>query len=174
MVAVSAHHVEIARDSRLLPLLAVRERRLAVVVAVRLHVRLVEHVDAVDVAEVVPVVVLRVVRVANVVDVRLLHKADVLKLSLARHEVSVHRVALAAVDAAELDLLAVEVVAPVAHLGSAEADEAGDVFKSLELRVGVGSWELRVVCRMPRIPDAQHQLVAIGFLGTPQFRRRHR
>ena len=92
MVAVAAHHVEIARDGRLLPLLAVRERRLAVVVAVRFHVCLVEHVDAVDVAEVVPVVVLGIVRVAHVVDVRLLHEADVLKLPLARHVVSVHRI----------------------------------------------------------------------------------
>ena len=110
-----------------------RERRLAVVVAVGFDVCLIHHVDAVDVAEVVEVVVLWVVRVADVVDVRLLHETNVLKLPLARHVVPEHWIGLVPVHAAKLDLLVVEVVASVADFGSAETDKAGDVFQSCEL-----------------------------------------
>ena len=135
VVAVAAHHVEVARDRRLLPRLHVRERGLAVVVAVGLDVRLVHHVDAVDVAEVVEVVVLRIVRVAHVVDVRLLHEEDVLLLHLAWDEVSVHRIRLMTVHAAELDLLVVEVVASVPDLGNSKADERGHVLRHVARRV---------------------------------------
>ena len=167
MVAVAPHHVDVARDRRLLPFLAMRKRRLAVVVAVRFDVRLVHHVDAVDVAEVVEVVVLRVVRVADVVDVRLLHETNVLKLPLARNVVPVHRIGLVPIHAAKLDLLAVEVVASIADLGSAKTDKAGDVFRSTASR------QKNTVFRIFVIVWIHDQLIAIGGLCAPQLRILH-
>ena len=151
MVEVARDHRDVAVDGRLLPALLVRERVLAVAVAVRLHVRLVDDVKAVDVAEVIPIVVLRIVRVADGVAVRLLHLADVLLVAAHRHEVAEHGIRLVAVRPFELDGLAVEVVARdavhLAHLAHAEAEDRRD-----EL-LAVGKDELVAVglFRAPRV-----------------------
>ena len=148
MIAVAANHIDVALDGSLLPFRTVGKRSFAVVVAVRLDVRLVHDVDAVDVAEIVEIIVLRIVGVADMVDVRLFHHLDILKLTLTRHIVSVQRIGFVAVYSAKLDFLVVEVVSSVTDFGDEKSDDRGNKL-------------LTVV---------QNELIAVRLLGAPKLR----
>ena len=132
VVLVALVHRAHAVDVCGLPLLRVREGVLAVVVAMRLDVRLVHHVDAVLVAEIVEITALREVAVADVVEVAFLEKTDVLLKAGVWHVVSVEGIRLAAVHALELDGLSVEDVGPVTLVGGV-ADRR---FAETELETG--------------------------------------
>ncbi len=151
VVLVALEHRHGARDGRLAPRRAVRERFDAVAVAVRLDVRFVDDVEAARVAEVIPVVVLRVVRVAHGVAVRRLHELDILLVAGLGDVVAEHRVGLAAVGAFEFDRLAVEVVAAVFDFGDAEAEHRRD----------------------PLLAVVDDDLVAIRLFRAPEFRGVH-
>ena len=128
MVLVALNHVHVAPHRGESEARIVTGGALAVAHAVRLHVRLVHETDAVQVAEIVPVVVLRIVRVAHERAVRALEELHVLLLTFVRTIVSIHRIGLMAVGAAELHLLAVEAVASVDDLAFAEAEKSRDAF----------------------------------------------
>lgn len=78
VVLVAARHALVALQVHPGILRLAGQRLLAVAHAVRLDVRLVEHVDAVAVAEVVPDGVVGIVARTHGVDVELLHDADIL------------------------------------------------------------------------------------------------
>ena len=125
VVAVIQHVVDVALPDRLEPFLVEAEAVLPVAGLVPLDVRLGDHVDAVAVAEVIPAVVVRVVRGAHGVDVEALEERDVLEHVVHRDGAPVVGAALVAVDALELDRLAVEAHLVLHDLHVLEAHAAG-------------------------------------------------
>ncbi len=136
VVFVALDHGHDAVDVRGLPLLRVRERFLAVVITVRLDVRLVHEVHAVLVAEVVPVRVVRVVRGTHMVHVRLLEALHVELHVGARERVTGLGEILVTVHALEFHGLAVHEEHAVDDLHVAETDVRGDDVTDLAAGVG--------------------------------------
>ena len=103
------HHLEHTRDVLCLELRHVRERSLAVVVLMRLDIRLVLEVDTILIAQVVPVGSGRIVGVAHVVYVRTLHQEDLALHLLMRDGMPTGGIRLVAVRPLELHRLMVDV-----------------------------------------------------------------
>ena len=109
VIAVEYRVALVALDDREVPLREEADAVLLVAGLVGLDVRLGDYVDAVAVAEVVPAVVVGIVAGADGVDVVQLEEGDVLDHALHRDGAAVVGVALVAVDALDLDRLAVDV-----------------------------------------------------------------
>ncbi len=124
--------------------------------AVRLDVRLVDHVEAIFVAEIVPARIVGVVAGTHGVEVEALHQQDV--LDHRRHTDRVARVGvvLVAVRAAEVDRHAVDEDLAAADLHLAEAHTVRLDLQNLACRIG----------------ERDQQRVEIGILRRPLSRRR--
>ncbi len=154
VVLVVLNVVDVALDVRFLPRFHVAQRLFFVAHAVRLDIRLADHVEAVAVAKLVPVVVAGIVRRTDGVDVVLLEHQDVFEHLFARYRAPVLRSGLVTVDALELDGLAVEKELAVADVDAAEADLAG----THVLRAVIGK-------------EGENQRVKVGIFRRPKARR---
>ena len=103
------HHLEHTRDVLCLELRHVRERSLAVVVLMRLDIRLILEVDTILITQVVPVGSRRIVGVAHVVDVSTFHQEDLALHLLMRDGMPTGGIRLVAVRPLELHGLMVDV-----------------------------------------------------------------
>jgi len=126
VVSVAAHHAFGAIEVRLLPLRLVTQRLIPVVAhAVGLNVGFVHHVDAVLIAELIPVSVVHVVRATDGIDVEPLEELDVLLHALGGDVATGIGVVLMAVDAVDLDGLAIDLEDAVFPFDLSESDFTG-------------------------------------------------
>ena len=120
--------------------------------AMRLHVRLVDDIEAINVGEVVDAALVRVMRRAQRIDVVALHRDDVF-LDLARVDgAAAVAVELVAVDALEDDALAIDLHDAAVHPELAETNVLRDDLDELARRVAYRE-ERAVEIRMLGIPE---------------------